>query len=198
MTIELRWIASTAASSLHAAEAHLAGSTLVDKATAEAIAAPAEGLAEELAEQVIEGRDFFDQAIPLSVQHEPPQALAEVVVAKTLGADHAAAASKVAARLAALYAAFGQANPALDELELRTTDQRAVGSPWPGPDGDVRPAHRAPAGRRASRRDSGASGVGRRRRRRIRPTTRRASKRCWPTPSRRCPKWCGWRGSWLN
>src|SRR5258706_15621792 len=119
MGIELRWLVSTAASTLHAAAALCEGRTLVDRKTQGALDRPVQSLRADLASLGIEPVRFFEHAIPASTQLENPAALAEVVVRKVLGRDAAeSAAPLLKGRLVALMAAFADANPdALDQLE---------------------------------------------------------------------------------
>jgi hypothetical protein len=126
MAIELRWLASTAASSLHAAQAMLGGASLVDTETSEAIANPVLSLAGALSTLGLDEGKFFEHAIPQSARYDAPLQLAEVVLAK-LGSpgDRVRMAARLSQTLVALYAAFQQANPrALDELELRAEPLR--------------------------------------------------------------------------
>ncbi|HEV3137712.1 MAG TPA: hypothetical protein VGZ26_07400 [Pirellulales bacterium] len=121
MAIELRWLASTAASGLHAAAAMLQGATLVDPKLSLALAEPVRGMRGELDMLAAEPRLVFEHLIPLSAQFDSPMQLAEVTVTKLVGAQPPpTAVANLARRLVALDAAFQGAFPrALQELELR-------------------------------------------------------------------------------
>jgi hypothetical protein len=122
MGIELRWLISTPASTLHAAAAMLDGRTLTDRKTAEAIGPEVGQLGIDLASVGIDRARFFEHAIPASTQLQAPAALAKVVAAKILSPSAAdGAAPRLGRRLIALFAAFANANlDSLDELELRS------------------------------------------------------------------------------
>jgi hypothetical protein len=121
MAIELRWLASTATSGLHAAAAILQGATLVDPKMSLALAEPVRDLRGELDALAPEHGLIFEHLIPLSAQFDSPMRLAEVTVAKLVGSQPpATAVASLARRLVALDAAFQAAFPrALQELELR-------------------------------------------------------------------------------
>ena len=122
MAIELRWLASIAASGLHAAAAMLQGATLVDPKMSAALAEPARGLRGDLRELGVGLDLIFEHLIPLSARFDSPTQLAEVTVAKLFGSQKPpAAAAILARRLVALDTAFQAAFPrALQELELRS------------------------------------------------------------------------------
>jgi hypothetical protein len=121
MAIELCWLASPAASSLHAAQAILDGRQLADQKIGEALAEPARALRRELAAWEIEPRSFFAHAIPLTVPNDSSEKLAEAVVARLIGQSATSIIiSGVARRVAALQAAFNETHPqATTELSLR-------------------------------------------------------------------------------
>jgi len=127
MTLDVRWIVSTRASSLHALAALLAGQTLVDQKTATALADEARAWRADLDILGLDAETFFRHAIPLATQIDSPVAWAEAVLAKALGpltADRAPV-QPVTRRLIALQAAFDGAHPgALEELELRAAPLR--------------------------------------------------------------------------
>src|SRR5262245_28372017 len=122
MTIELRWLASASASTLHAAAAMLEGWPLVDRTTAAALASDVDDLGPELVFVGIAPARFFEHAIPGSTQSDNPSRVAELAVAKLQGPTPAAeAAPALARRLRALQAAFLSANPTVvDDLETRS------------------------------------------------------------------------------
>jgi hypothetical protein len=126
MPIELRWLASTAASSLHAAQAIHQRRSLADRATADAIAAEAQALTDDLAATGLDATRFFEHAVPLATRFDAPRDVAEVAVAKLLGPYvETDIPARLARRLIALQAAFQRANPrALEELELRSEPLR--------------------------------------------------------------------------
>ena len=124
--MELRWIVSTAASSLHAAAALFDKGSLVDsRGSAERVAefaAEVDGLRVDLTALGLEYRAFFEHAIPLSVRFDGIAPLAEVVLTKLVGGGFASegARQQLTRRLLALERTFRQANPgSLAELELR-------------------------------------------------------------------------------
>ena len=84
MPIELRWIVSTAASSLHAARA--AGGPSSDGRLAAAIAVPAQALADALAHLSLTPEQFFEHALPLSVKFDAPRAVGDRRARKAAGA----------------------------------------------------------------------------------------------------------------
>jgi hypothetical protein len=122
MTIELRWLASASASTLHAAAAMLEGWPLVDRATGGALAGEVAELARDLETLALTPARFFDHAIGASTRLDNPARLAEVVIAKLHGPRAATeAAPALARRLIGLQTAFLSANPAVvDELETRS------------------------------------------------------------------------------
>jgi hypothetical protein len=129
MPTELRWIVSTAASSLHAASALVEGAPLADQKIAAALQAETQGLGHDLAAIGLEPRLFFEHAIPLSVQYDVPLELAHAILSKLAGPEpmHAGAAT-LSRRLIALEAALEQAHPGgLAELELRA---QPLGEQW--------------------------------------------------------------------
>jgi hypothetical protein len=129
MAIELRWLASTAASGLHAAAAMLEGATLADPKLSAALAEQVRGLRGDLQELAAEPDLVFEHLIPLSARFDSPMQLAEVTVAKLFGWQKPpAAAAILARRLVALNTAFQAAFPrALAELELRAAP---LGGQW--------------------------------------------------------------------
>jgi hypothetical protein len=126
MPIELRWLVSTAASSLHAAEAIVRGAALVDRRTAAALAEEAGGLATDLDALALVPDRFFEHAAALSAKIDSPTEWARTVMAKLLGrSDQVDSHQPLARRFIALQAAFARENPhALEELELRSQPLR--------------------------------------------------------------------------
>jgi hypothetical protein len=122
MTIDLRWLVSTPASSLHAAAAMIGGAALVDRKSHAAIESETNLLRQDLVNAAIPPERFFEHAIPASTQFDSPARLVEVVLTKILGpSDASGSVGALARRLVALQAAFDESNPAaLDELELRS------------------------------------------------------------------------------
>jgi hypothetical protein len=123
MPFELRWIVSSAASSLHAVNLLCAGRPLVDQKLAAELAAPAEALSAELAAARLDATTWFAHAIPLSVQYPTPERWAEVVLAKIAHGQRSepSLCARFAARLAELERATERAHPGtVDELELRS------------------------------------------------------------------------------
>ena len=82
MTLDVRWIVSTRASSLRALAALLAGQTLVDQKTATALADEARAWRADLDILGLDAETFFRHAIPLATQIDSPDARAEAVRAK--------------------------------------------------------------------------------------------------------------------
>jgi hypothetical protein len=129
VTIEARWITSTLASGLYAAERLLAGVEPVDRRTVDALAGEAADLASDLEAVGIERRRFFEHAIPLAARaHSPPQ-LVQVVLAKVLGPRYVGGgAERLGRRLASLAGAVDRAWPELlEQLELRS---RPLAEQW--------------------------------------------------------------------
>ncbi|MBI3838674.1 MAG: hypothetical protein HY288_12170 [Planctomycetia bacterium] len=126
MAIELCWLASTAASGLHAAAAMLKGAAPVDSKMSAALAEQVRGLRADLQVWGVEIELVFEHLIPLSVRFDSPAQLAEVTVTKLFGSQKPpAAAANLARRLVALNTAFQEAFPrALEELELRAEPLR--------------------------------------------------------------------------
>lgn len=121
MPIETRWLASAPASCWHAVQAIATGATLVDRATAEALADDVEMLVGDLELLGLEQAAFFEHAVPLAAQFDAPGEWAKAVLARLVGA---APSPEVAARLARRYLAlmspFSRTNPQLlEQLELR-------------------------------------------------------------------------------
>lgn len=127
MALEVRWIVSTRASSLHALSALLARQTFVDQKTAAALADEARQWRADLVQLNLDVEPFFRHAIPLATRIDGPAPWAEAVLAKTLGpvgVDRGSVQS-LTRRLIALQAAFDSAHPgALEELELRSAPLR--------------------------------------------------------------------------
>src|SRR4051812_40808083 len=122
MPFDLRWIASSAASSLHTANLLCAGRPIVAKKLAAELAAPAEALGAQIAAAGLDTATWFAHAIPLSVQYPTPERWAEVVSAKIAHGQHVdhALAARLARHLAELERAIERAHPGtVDELELR-------------------------------------------------------------------------------
>lgn len=127
MPLDVRWIVSTRASSLHALAALLAGQSLIDQKTADALAAEVSAWRADLIQLGLEDEAFFRHAIPLATRIDAPAAWSEAVLAKTLGplAADRATVQLLTRRLIALQAAFDAAHPgALAELELRSAPLR--------------------------------------------------------------------------
>ena len=126
MAIELEWLISTSASTLHAAEAMLRGVKLVDRRIADALSSDVDALREDLLALGIDTRALFEHLIPATVRFDQPRPRAEFALTKLFGLDPAAeSTARLARRLIALEAAFQQANPrALEELELRAEPLR--------------------------------------------------------------------------
>ena len=148
MPIELRWLASTAASSLHAAAATLAGATLVDRATAAAIEDEARGLGEDLAALGLDPARFFEHALAQSVRFDVPRQLAEVVLRKIVGPaslDEAVASPARAAVDGARDRLQRCASPRARRTgAARRAAARAVGGARRRADGRRRPSHASP------------------------------------------------------
>jgi hypothetical protein len=127
MPLEIRWIVSTRASSLHALAALLEDRPLVDRNTAAALAEEAHAWRACLAPLGVQPEPFFRHAIPLATHLDAPTAWAEAVLAKTLGPQtlDRTTVQQFARRLIALQAAFDMAHAgALEELELRSAPLR--------------------------------------------------------------------------
>jgi hypothetical protein len=121
MSFEPRWIAGVTASALHAAECLLRGDAAADARLSAAFVGEAQQLGAELAAAGLPPQAFFAQAIPLSAHCDIPRQLAEGVLSKLLGPQHAHKSDTIARRLTTLSAAFCDALPgAADELELRS------------------------------------------------------------------------------
>jgi hypothetical protein len=121
MPIETRWLASAPASCWHAAQGIATGATLVDRATAEALAGDALALIGELELLGLAPAAFFEHAVPLAAQFDAPSEWAKAVLARLVGAAPSPDDVQLLARRhAALMAAFSRTNPQLlDQLELR-------------------------------------------------------------------------------
>jgi hypothetical protein len=120
MPCELRWLVSTAASSMHAAAALARGDTLVDRAACEALSEPTRELLEVVEAMGWQPARFFEHAVPQSARFDVPRELAKVLSAKLVGFAPAGPPEQLASRLGALQRAFDQAHPrALEDLELR-------------------------------------------------------------------------------
>ncbi len=121
MLADARWIASAAASALHAAECQLNGPAPPGTRLTDALAEETAGLARALAALRVEPARFFAHAIPQSLRFDVPRQLAEVTLAKLIGPAEAESTAGLARPLNALFAAFLRAQPeAVEELELRS------------------------------------------------------------------------------
>jgi hypothetical protein len=127
MPVEIRWIASSSASALHAAEALVQRRVFADAALADAIRAPAQALA---AVPIVGGLDvaqFWSHLVPLSAGIENNRELAGVTLAKLIGRTprQAALVPELAGRLSDVEAAFRAMLPGLvEQLELRSAPLR--------------------------------------------------------------------------
>jgi len=122
MTIDLRWIASHSASCFHAAEAIARRLDFVDAPLREALAAPSQGLTQQMKMDGLPEKPLWRHLVALSCQIENNQELAQVALRKAAGHD-AATPGRVAAlagRIADVEAAVGRAIPDLvDQLVHR-------------------------------------------------------------------------------
>jgi len=121
MAVELRWIASSAASCFHLAAALADG---VEPAQPELFAAfcePAAALVQAIVALGVEPVQFFDRLVPLAVNFDGNRMLAEVVLNKVGRDRHATAlAGQLAGLLGDLKRVQATVQPKLlDELELR-------------------------------------------------------------------------------
>jgi hypothetical protein len=121
MLADARWIASAAASALHAAQCQSAGVAPPGSRLTDTLADEAAGLIRALESLRVEPAKFFAHAIPQSLRFDVPRQLAEVTLAKLIGPPDIDSVGELARSLSALFAAFRQAQPeAVEELELRS------------------------------------------------------------------------------
>lgn len=120
--MELRWLASTSASCLHAAETLARRRKVTEPGLAEALADPVRILQTTLAEHGLSAGRLFAHLVPLAASIENNRELAAVALTKAYGPKRSAVAVEALARaIASLEAAFTRAKPdAIDELELRS------------------------------------------------------------------------------
>ena len=90
MAVEVRWLASAATSCLHAADAQLAGQTLIDDTLREAIDAPVGRLGELISGVGLERQLLMRHALPLAAGMDLTRPLAEVALRKAIGGERAA------------------------------------------------------------------------------------------------------------
>ncbi len=127
MSLELRWLANVAPSSLHAAEAVLRGAPLTDAGTASAIAEQAAAMGTLIESSGWDTAEFFRHAVPLSATFDQPVQWAKAVCAKLSGPGRTDdIARRLARQLDALQSAFCRQNPhAAEELALRVEPLRS-------------------------------------------------------------------------
>lgn len=125
-TMDLRWLVSFQASCLHAAEAIAHGQLIADTKMAETIAEPAQVLRQRIVAAGLPRGVFWRQLTGLSVTADGTAQLAERAIIKTVGSSRAgSAASEIAAAIAAVESAVGEAFPTMmDELQLRVRPMR--------------------------------------------------------------------------
>ena len=121
MAVELRWIASSAASCFHVAAALADGVVPVQPEVFVAFCEPTAELTRAIIALEIPPGRFFDRLVPLAASFDGNRMLAEVVLSK-VGRDSAAAAK--AGQFAGLFGDLKRAQVTsqpklLDELELR-------------------------------------------------------------------------------
>ena len=121
--MELRWIASSSASALHASAAIGAGEKLVDESLAKVLAEPTAEIERELAAAGVGAEAFWKHVVPLAAGIENNRQLADVVLKKIVGlsARRDLLAQALSHRIADLEKAFREACPhVVEELELRS------------------------------------------------------------------------------
>jgi hypothetical protein len=122
MAIELRWLASTSASALHAAEALSRGESLVDERLQASLEAPTERLVDEIEEAGLAPFDMVPLVAALAMGIENNRELVEVAITKLRGRSDSLADSvgRIAGRVADVEAAFRRTLPDVaDQLILR-------------------------------------------------------------------------------
>jgi hypothetical protein len=122
MAIELRWLASTSASALHAAEAIFRGESLVDDRLQERLTDPTEQLVEEIEAAGMAADEMVPLIAALSIGIENNRELIEVGITKLRGRSESLGdtVGRIAGRVADLEAAFRRTLPDVtDQLALR-------------------------------------------------------------------------------
>jgi hypothetical protein len=122
MAIELRWLASTSASALHAAEALSRGESLVDERLQENLEEPTARFHEEIEEAGLVAGDMVPLVAALAMGIENNRELIEVAMTRLRGRSDTLADSvgRIAGRVADLEAAFRRTLPdVVDQLALR-------------------------------------------------------------------------------
>ena len=121
MAVELRWIASSAASCFHAASALAGGIMPVQPELFVAFREPVDRLSNAIEKLGVPAGEFFDRLVPLAASYDDNRRLAEAVLSK-VGRDSAAtqAVGEFAGLFSDLKRAQATSQPKLlDELELR-------------------------------------------------------------------------------
>lgn len=122
MAIELRWLASTSASALHAAEALFRGESLVDARLQHTMEEPTERFVEEIEAAGLLAGEMVPLAAALAMGIENNRELIEVAMTKLRGRSDSLSDSvgRIAGRVADLEAAFLRTLPdVVDQLVLR-------------------------------------------------------------------------------
>jgi hypothetical protein len=127
MPVEIRWIASSSASAMHAACALAAEQALADAALAEALAPPSRALAAVAEVGGLDQTQFWSHLVPLAAGIQNNRELADVALAKMIGrnARQATLIAELAGRLSDLESAFRKLLPeVVEQLELRSAPLR--------------------------------------------------------------------------
>lgn len=121
--MELRWIASSSVSALHAAEAIGAGRRLADDSLTQALTGPTLDIQRALAAAGIKAEAFWSHVLPLAAGMDNNQSLADVVLRKIVGPSSRpdSLAPILSNQISDLEKAFRETCPqVVEELELRS------------------------------------------------------------------------------
>lgn len=122
MPTEIRWLASTSTSSLHAAATILRGQTIADSDLASAISAPSELLAHEIDVTGNDRSKLLSQLIPLSATIDNNRQLTDTAAKKAYGPNALSdtAIARIAGAISELENSFVHCHPkAMQEIETR-------------------------------------------------------------------------------
>jgi len=122
LPIDLTWLASFSASSIHAADALIHGHTFVDPALQQAIAGPSRELSAEIEAIGLEADETLERLNELASEFENNRQLAERALVKMVGDSRVSseAIERLAGRIADVESAFRAVVPSVvDQLAVR-------------------------------------------------------------------------------